>query len=478
MTDAFLYNLTQRDDYAVKVASLQGNNDLFLAPESTDAYYDTSIAFMTKASIRANETHAHDQLLLQQKKDGSWLCDGTKCDSVRDTAMILYSIWPGYEWRTACGLAGFDCVSNCTGLGNSIAEDCADENLDCCNLSYSCEVKYGSCRISCLDNETQTSYSCGSGVCCKSLNSAKCGSEIGGQICSGNQKCLNAQNIIIPFIYSGGDPSDMCCKGGICNTPAQTCQDSNGAYCDPAEGNTCEQGKWLQAVDTTFCCQQGFCSQQPQTCFQLRGEICSDSEDCKNGVLSNASDSLMCCVQGGRCIPKTCEYNSCENNENCVGENGFETSDALVCCNGNCLKSCAALNGTPCDTAAKCTGRLSASSDVTRCCIGKCQAKSSGKFPVKLLIIAVVLVVAIIILIVLIKKARKKKSNSSSDLSSLYGFGIPPPSSAGMQKMRRPGFQPKPLPRQMAPILMRPVKNLKPKSDKKLPIVPVPTPRK
>ncbi|MEM4215290.1 MAG: hypothetical protein QW484_02935 [Candidatus Pacearchaeota archaeon] len=429
LPEAILYKLTSQQNYAETIALLQGTDGLIVANNTAyNKYHDTGLASITGSTINANITKLKEKLLQQQIKTGtnagSWECLG--CDNIRETAILLYGVWPNFEWRTECEIYGFNCVSNCSVLNGSILSYYCSETLECCNLtsSFNCEMKYGECKQSCSNTEAQVPYSCQSGVCCKNYSISLCVSEIGGTVCGLGQECTS-QGRIVPFIYSSDSP--YCCKG-ICSTATLTCQQANGSYCDPNSGYSCLQDKWIQASDTLYCCQTAYCTEAPQTCQQKGGEICSSDEDCKDGILVNASDTnglTTCCIQGGRCIPKTCNYNKCETDENCVGGNSYETSDALKCCEGQCLKSCSAQRGVPCNASMTCKGTIKQASDVSRCCLGECKKK--GGFPTTILII-IIIVVIILALFYLIKtgKIKIKGKPKAAPPTIEYGFGIPP----------------------------------------------------
>lgn len=423
LPEAFLYKLTAKQSYANKLAQMQKTDGTWLASGSNNKYYDTAlVAIMTQGSV-GNILKTKETLLREQKTDGSWDC--SNCNNIRETAMILVGIWPNFEWRSSCELEGYSCVANCTDAGGSpVTLDCFS-NLECCNISFSCEQKYGICKASCSENETQLSYSCSSGVCCKDYSKALCVAEIKGERCNANQKCLDSQSRIIPFIYASD--TAYCCKGS-CSTATLSCSEANGVYCDPSAGYSCLQNKWIQATDTVYCCEANYCSQLEQTCQQKYGEICSSDQDCKDGILVEAADTngqATCCIQGGKCIPKTCNYEKCNPDESCVGSS-YETFDALVCCRGQCLKSCAALGGTICNATMKCKGTTKKASDTSQCCIGKCQKKA--KFPTTILIIIIIIVIILAVLFYLIKTGKiKLKGKPKPAMPRIeYGFGMQP----------------------------------------------------
>ncbi|MCX8194270.1 MAG: hypothetical protein N3G19_02840 [Candidatus Pacearchaeota archaeon] len=491
LPQAILYKLTSQQSYADAIASLQGTDGLIVAPSTLyNKYHDTGLASMTGSVVNANITKIKEKLLQQQIKTGanagSWECLG--CDSIRETAMLLYGIWPAYEWRSPCEQEGYSCVANCSAINGALVSlDCYPETYQCCNASssFNCEMKYGTCKPSCSAalNETQVPYSCQNGVCCKNYSISLCISEIQGQICSSEQECIK-QGSIVPFIYSSD--STRCCLG-ICTTASKTCSEAGGEYCDPSEGKSCPGNKMLQATDTLYCCQQGYCVQGLQTCSQMHGMICDANEDCKDGTFVVASDTngqATCCIQGGTCIPSSCNYNKCEEEENCVG-NSYETSDALKCCEGQCLVFCSKMRGTPCNVSMSCKGTLKQASDYSRCCIGECKAK--GKFPWFIIIIVIVIAI-VVFLFYLIKTGKIKfKGKKAVEPKLEFGFpimprGIPPRGMPPMPMMPPKQPQLKPIPTKA--ISQKPMPQQKPAPSqpsqapamkKKLPAPPKPS---
>ncbi|MGB9708119.1 MAG: hypothetical protein ACPLXC_02210 [Candidatus Pacearchaeota archaeon] len=430
LPEAFLFKITGKDSYADYISTLQDAQG-FIVPQGPgpggsayNKYYDTALAKISGSSYKTNETKTRAKLFSEQKQQGDWGCEASGCDSthIRETAMILLAFWPSYQWLSECEQQGAACVDNCSAIGGTtINYECFEG--ECCNISYDCEMKYGICKASCSAtlNETQVPYACSSGVCCKNYTISLCITEINGSICSPNQECVR-QGTIVPFIHSSD--SGYCCLG-TCQTTQQTCSEQGGVACNPNQGYSCQNEKWLQATDEPLCCQAAYCIQGAQTCGQQGGTICMSDETCKDGQLITASDTngqATCCVYGGICIKETCNYEKCEEDESCVGAS-YETSDALVCCEGNCLKSCSAMNGVPCNASMSCKGSLRQASDVARCCIGKCEKK--GAFPWWIIIVIVILAV-VGALFWLIKTGKIKLKGKPKAAMPRIEYGFPP----------------------------------------------------
>ena len=464
MPAAFLYSLTQQEDYADNISALQDSTGLIIVPNSDNCkYYNNGIARITNAAKNANLTKMDNRLFssAEQKREGSylyWSCTSSLDEGIEDTSLILLGTSASSRPpEDPCLSADYSCVANCSAAGgSSVNLDCNDGS-QCCNLTTSnndCEQRRGDCKPTCFSNETQTSYNCEAGtICCKQIGISLCVSEIHGQVCSSSSDCINnLTGIIIPFINSAD--SAYCCKGncsargGGGGGQPQSCISISlgGEICDPAAGKSC-QGNWLSAIEPN-CCKLGFCVSGQLTCSQQGGTRCASGEGCKDGTLVIASDTSnqqTCCIQGGRCIPQSCTGASCEDGEACYGGTMKETVDVLRCCEGgNCLKTCSGYGGNPCGSDLVCKGTKKPSSDFANCCVGTCEKKAP--FPWLIIIIIIVVALGVLAFFLLRKKGGKTKSEGSSEL--MYGF---PPSSSPSPSAIPSSYSQPSLPKQQTP---------------------------
>ncbi|MCX6742438.1 MAG: hypothetical protein NTX24_04695 [Candidatus Pacearchaeota archaeon] len=460
MPSAFLYAITQQENYAEDISALQDSTGLIIVPGSTHCkYYNNGLSRITGAAKEpgTNTTKMENRLFsnLEQKTEGSyryWSCTSEPNDQIEDTSLILLgtsssSQQPPTDPCLSAGL-GFSCVANCTTAGGSRIMFCNDGS-ECCNLTtsnYECTSRSGSCKPTCYSNETQTSYNCEAGtICCKQIGISLCVSEIHGQICSSSSDCINnLTGAIIPFITSAD--SAYCCKGNCSsgNGQRQSCASLYGTICNPSTSSC--QDNWLSAIEPN-CCRLGFCVAGQLTCAQQGGTRCASGEGCKDGTLVIASDTnnqATCCIQGGRCISQSCTGASCEEGEACYGGTMKETLDVIRCCEGgNCLKTCNGYGGNPCGSDLVCKGTKKPSSDFANCCVGTCEKKT---FPWLIVIIIAAVVLGILAFFLLRKKGGKEKKESDSEL--MYGF--PPASSPSPSAIPASYSQPS-LPKQRAP---------------------------
>ncbi|UZE93981.1 MAG: hypothetical protein IB618_00175 [Candidatus Pacearchaeota archaeon] len=463
MPQPFLYEITKKQSFISELIALQRADGLWLGQGSSNKYYDTALVVLMTQAMAGDIEKTKETLLEEQKQDGSWECSGSACDNVRDTALILLGVWPTLELLSECEQYGYSCVINCSNSGGISQPYACFGDRECCDIAQSCEDKYGSCKSSCSDNETEVPYICEPGLkCCKPYDKSMCINEIGGQICGSGQKCLDNLGNIIPFIVSADTP--YCCKG-VCTTASDTCFDLGGEICDPSQGKSCPSDRWIVASDTNYCCESGFCTGS-QTCAVMGGEICASDEDCKDGTLveaANTGGQQTCCIQGGKCIPKTCPGVSCEAGQICSGTM-YETSEATRCCvDGSCLSSCSSLGGTACNASLACDGTIVEASDTSRCCLGKC--KKPSVFPwLTTLIIFLVLGLGVLIFLSIKKRKKAKPAKPKLEFPGMMPsrpVRRMPPGRAPARPVRMPAkpiarpIKPKPMP-------IKPVRKPKP----------------
>lgn len=213
LPESFLYVLLG-DAYRNDLLLRQKENKWWL--ESGDKFYDTALALYPFQYEEITEkSNAISWLEEVQGSDGCWQ------NNVRNTAFLLYSIWPKKvsvePAKQDCEDSGYFCMSKancdsvsgeelsysgCFGINTCCSKEkpldiCSDQNgaicgseevctgstIDaadlksgetCCidgrcempSVQSQCETYGGNCRTTCLSNEQQSSYSCGSGVCC------------------------------------------------------------------------------------------------------------------------------------------------------------------------------------------------------------------------------------------------------------------------------------------------------------------------
>lgn len=413
--DAFLYALTENAEYEQNIEKIKGNSPIILLnPSQYNEFYDSALAMVMTVNYgsRGILNSMKTQLLERQSTKGNW--EISSGNSQRETALILLGFWPDFSSTTECEGLGYGCVSNCSSLGTSQLYACGS-GKECCQItSVNCADRFGICAATCGFNQVETSENCESGKrCCKNYGQAYCTSEIKGNICTSDQKCVGIDGEIKELVVS--KDTNYCCVGN-CSSQLGLCSDIGGELCDINAGNSCSSDKWLVASEP-FCCTIGSCSQRQVNCADIPGEKCTFEQTCKEGQLTIAldtNDEQTCCAMG-TCIPNLCESLGgipCNTGagESCTGDK-YETGDSQTCCvNGNCSLSCSDLGGEPCSSGTVCKGTSKSASDTTKCCIGTCEKKSGFPWWILILILGIFFIMMIYILI---KKSKSDKGGSS-----------------------------------------------------------------
>ena len=219
--ESFLYSLT--NNFRTELLAKQSESKWWSA--SGDKFYDTAVALLPFQNEQlAEKTNSISWLSEVQGTDGCWQ------GNIRNTAFLLYSIWPkkiaNVSTAKDCESSGYNCVSSaaCTSSEGTLLTDytgCFGTNL-CCNKprllescsqqngelcdsdedclggssvsssdtaggkfccirgtcgiaeqASECELQGGYCKSTCSDGEEYSSYSCSSGNCCVQKTSKK-----------------------------------------------------------------------------------------------------------------------------------------------------------------------------------------------------------------------------------------------------------------------------------------------------------------
>ena len=232
LPEAFLYPLTNefRNELLIK----QKEDSYWL--ESQNKFYDTAVALFPFQNEQVEEkTNSRNWLAKVQGADGCWQ------SNIRDTAFLLYSIWP---------------------------------------------KKYSSYTPTPTNTTTPTT---------PKTNMTDC--EDSGYHCISNALCTNAGGNVLTS-YSGCFLTNICCSK---EKVIETCSQQSGDFCDSDE--ECSGGTIVDASDDSsgkFCCVMGTCGipSEPETneC-ETKGGICKS--ECSNEEQSTAdscSFSDICCV--------------------------------------------------------------------------------------------------------------------------------------------------------------------------------------
>lgn len=210
--ESFLYSVT--NEFRNELLSKQKNDQWWL--ESEDKYYDTAVALLPFQNEEFDQkTNTKDWLLEDgvQGTDGCW-----DNGNIRNTAFILYSIWP----------------RNIPGVGDGGDDfDCEDSGGYCMSL-MSCEDATGE------DLGDEYSDSCfGANICCSEEKPLGTCEEQGGEICEDDETCSVST-------VDASDTSDCCtgnCRQQTTSTECELYADGNcrtSCYSDEEESEDYE----------------------------------------------------------------------------------------------------------------------------------------------------------------------------------------------------------------------------------------------
>jgi len=211
LPESFLFILTNSIDYKNNLLSKQINNQYWSV--SGDKYYDTALALYPFIYNDFQEkTNSKTWLLEIQDNQGCWQ------GNIRDTAFILYSLFP----RTFTS---------------------PDDTPDCGEKGYYCRLEAG-----CIADggSLLSEYDClGGSTCCSVAEQLQTCFEQSGEICNSTQICTGTT--VTAFDATLGN---TCCYNGVCQDQGTTNND-----CESNLG-TCRQDGCLGGEDenTDYTC--------------------------------------------------------------------------------------------------------------------------------------------------------------------------------------------------------------------------------
>jgi len=217
LPESFLYSLTGYTDIRNSLLLKQKSSKWWL--ESDDKFYDTALALYPLQYEETQEkTNSINWLLDVQDNNGCW--EG----NTRDTAFILYSLWP-----------------------KDISSGDFDDGIDCEDAGYNCMSS-----INCQEGGGNVlNYDCsGVFVCCDKEKTLEECVDQGGEICDSAQNCVGGTTVDA----SDSDYGETCCVGGSCEEPSQVSEcESYGGVC---ETSSCDKNE----EEVSYTCDSG------QTC--------------------------------------------------------------------------------------------------------------------------------------------------------------------------------------------------------------------
>lgn len=205
LPEAFIYILTNYDDYASQLISNQKLGNYWEAPSTAyNRFYDTALALISLGSSSSSEqiVNAKNWLLDKQGTNGCWN------NQIRDTAIVLWAL----EGKP--GRIPNPSPNDPTPPVNT-ATTCAEGNFFCIP------------ELECPTAEVRNNYFCSSPshVCCETENLKTC-TELGGKTCLSTELCSGNER--------KASDVEKCCTGTCelrsqeteCETNYYTCYDS------------------------------------------------------------------------------------------------------------------------------------------------------------------------------------------------------------------------------------------------------------
>lgn len=292
LPESTLYYLTGSEDFLTNLLSKQKAAKYWL--ESGNRYYDTAFALLSLRYLAPLEkTNSIEWLLGDQGTSGCW-----NNDNLRDTAFILYSIWPGDYSDSSSSVCGNDIKES--------GEECDGTDLN----DVSCtDLGYESGDLSCYSSTSSGACTFDESDCVVPENCSTDDDCPSGYGCSSGGECIK-----------NSDPTYECTKDSQCSSGScvnNICVDeadclSSGYYClspvDCSSGDTLSDYSCSSILYT--CCKKDV---SYGTCSSNGGEICSSSQTC-SGTSLNADDissSETCC--SGTCEDSTTTTATCES---------------------------------------------------------------------------------------------------------------------------------------------------------------------
>lgn len=199
LPESFLYSLTGGFKPELLAKQIGGN----YWEVSGDRFYDTAAALLPFQNLElAEKTSSKEWLEEVQDAEGCWQ------GNLRNTAFILYSLWP----KKVPGPSG-----NVSG-GISDVKDCEAADFFCMPAS-SCDAASGTV----LDDYT----GCFAGICCNKPKQLESCANQGGELCTSSEQCLDGTTVESSDSNSG----KFCCTKGVCGQQKISPCEINAGIC-------------------------------------------------------------------------------------------------------------------------------------------------------------------------------------------------------------------------------------------------------
>jgi hypothetical protein len=281
LSESFLYFLTGK----FRTELLTKQDAGLYWQESEDRYYDTALALWPLYYEDTDEkTNSISWLLDVQQNTGCW-----NAGNVRDTAFILYSVWP--KDTTPVIPAG-----ECDDYLDCWEESCSERSCTggyCDWEPFGCENNDGCCNSGCTIS-----------------NDNDC--EPGENVCTSDSQCEGDNYDEEPYCSDDGDvytqAHTFVCSSGVCTenvdeVRVQRC--SSSEYCDLGECIPNGDGEENEC---------GFLNPCPSSDQECIGNVCVDKEEPECYIDED-------CLSGEICIDEFCESScDCASDSDCPSD--------------------------------------------------------------------------------------------------------------------------------------------------------------
>ena len=305
LPESFLYYLTEFPEYqSIIFDERQGkfSNNRYWSV-SGDKAYDTALALLPfRGQSLQQKTDAKESLLKLRDNNGCW--SENAAGTIKNTAFVLYSIWPELVPQAP------ECTNNATCVDSLGAGAYCNSNGECVEGNQQQCTNNATCVTS-LNNPD--AY-CSNGVCyepedtgCEST--AQCVSEHGaGWVCSSGHECILEEDECTPATEDVDCGPEQRCTNGACedrpDVVVPICGD--GIIQQPNSNGFNELCDTTNLGAATSCSALGFNNQtRPPSCYSnctlnITGCFNSPTDECSPPT-RNCTGNATC--QSGHCVP-------------------------------------------------------------------------------------------------------------------------------------------------------------------------------
>jgi len=262
------------EDYKTQLLAKQKMGEYWF--ESSDKFYDTALALYPLYHDEfSQKTKAMEWLLKSQDREGCWQ------GNIKDTAFILYSVWPR-ERNEPPVCEGSDCITKA---------DCELSGFFCMS------------RINCggeNDGEILELYDCNRPgyVCCsEDIKQENC-SEKMGEICNLSESCTGTS---VPALDIKNN--EICCVDGACvKSEESECKIMDGVCKFSCSSDETERNYGCGLFSEVCCIKSTTNKTSKETCESINGtckSTCSSDERKTKSYTCTDSDEVCCTEKGG-----------------------------------------------------------------------------------------------------------------------------------------------------------------------------------